>query len=138
MAGLFNSPFVTLAHKSLNFRTQRHDVLASNIANIDTPGYKAEDLVFEKALEKALHADEPGLLKITNARHLDGNQTPPLNLVEAKRINSATPFVKFNGNTVDLDKEMAKMAENQMMYTAAIRMLQHQFRLMKTAVSEGR
>ena len=38
----------------------------------------------------------------------------------------------------DLDKEMAKMAENQMMYTAAIRMLQHQFRLMKTAVSEGR
>ena len=89
-------------------------------------------------MEKAQHADVPGLLKITDARHLDGNQTPSLNLVEAKRINSATPFVKFNGNTVDLDKEMAKIAEHQMMYTAAIRMLQHQFRLMKTAVSEGR
>ena len=59
---MFNSKIFTLLHKTLDFRTQRQDLLTSNIANKDTPGYKAEDMVFEKSLEKALHADKPGLL----------------------------------------------------------------------------
>ncbi|RZO45250.1 MAG: flagellar basal body rod protein FlgB [Proteobacteria bacterium] len=138
MAGMFDNNIFTLVQKTLDFRTQRQDLLASNIANKDTPGYKAEDMVFQKSLEKALHAEEPGLLKTTNPRHFDGRNTPPLKLVEAQRINSASPFPDFDGNTVDLDREMAKMAENQLMYNASIRMLTHQFRMLKTAITEGR
>ena len=95
-------------------------------------------MVFEKSLEKALHAEEPGLLKTTNSRHFDGRNTPPLKLVQAQRIHSASPFPDFDGNTVDLDREMAKMAENQLMYNASIKMLTHQFRMLKTAITEGR
>ena len=138
MAGMFENNIFTLVQKTLDFRTQRQDLLASNIANKDTPGYKAEDMVFQKSLEKALHAEEPGLLKTTNPRHFDGRNTPPLKLVEAQRIHSASPFPDFDGNTVDLDREMAKMAENQLMYNASIRMLTHQFRMLKTAITEGR
>lgn len=138
MAGMFDNNIFTLIQKTLDFRTQRQDLLTSNIANKDTPGYKAEDMVFEKSLQKALHADEPGLLKTTNFKHFDGRNTPPLNLVEAQRIHSASPFPDFDGNTVDLDREMAKMAENQLMYNASIRMLTHQFRMLKTAITEGR
>ena len=56
MSGLFGNNIFTIAQKSLDFRTSRHDLLASNVANKDTPGYQAEDLVFRASLEKALHA----------------------------------------------------------------------------------
>ncbi len=136
MSGFLNTKIMTLFEKSLSFRTQRHDLLASNVANKDTPGYHAQDLVFEKNLEKALHADQPGPLKTSNPRHMDGNNTPPLELAQARRITSAAPFVDFDGNTVDLDKEMAKIAENQLTYNATTRMLSHQFRMLKTAITE--
>ena len=135
---MFENKIFTLLQKTLDFRSQRQDLLASNIANKDTPGFKAEDLVFEKNLEKALHAEEPGPLKTSNVMHFDGRKTPPLVLVKAQRIHSASPFPDFDGNTVDLDKEMAKIAENQLMYNASIRMLTHQFRMLKTAITEGR
>ena len=135
---MFDNKIFTLLHKTLDFRTQRQDLLASNIANKDTPGFKAEDLVFERSLEKAMHAEQPGPLKTTNEKHFNGRNTPPLELVKGQRIYSASPFPDFDGNTVDLDREMAKMAENQLMYNASIRMLTHQFRMLKTAITEGR
>ena len=107
---MFNSKIFTLLHKTLDFRTQRQDLLTSNIANKDTPGYKAEDMVFEKSLEKALHAEEPGLLNTTDPRHFNGRNTPPLEMVKGQRIHSASPYPDFDGNTVDLDREMAKLA----------------------------
>ena len=123
MSGLFGNNIFTIAQKSLDFRTSRHDLLASNVANKDTPGYQAEDLVFGASLEKALQAEQPGPLKQTDSRHFDGRNTPPLNEVEAQRILSASPYPDFDGNTVDLDREMAKIAENQLMYNATLRML---------------
>ena len=137
MPDVINTQAMKLIHKSLDFRRSRQDIIASNIANIHTPGYKAEDLVFEKALGKALHADDPGTLNVSNARHLDGNDVAPLDTVEAERIQSAAPFAAFDGNTVDLDKEMAKIAENQLMYDASMRMMSHQFKQLKL-VTEGR
>lgn len=137
MSEFLSSKLMTLMEKSLDFRTQRHDLLASNVANKDTPGYSAQDLVFEKNLKKALHADEPGLLKTSHPLHMDGNNTPPLDRVEAKRINSAAPFVGFDGNSVDLDREMAKIAENQLMYNATTQMISHHFKMLKTAITEN-
>ena len=133
---LFNDTAQLLAQKTLDLRTERHKLLSSNVANLDTPGYRAEDLVFENSLVAALEAETPGPLKVTDERHLDGNDAPLLDTIEGQRIHSATPLADFDGNTVDLDKEMAKMAENQLMYNASIRMLSHQFRMLKTAISE--
>ena len=99
MSGLFGNNIFTIAQKSLDFRTSRHDLLASNVANKDTPGYQAEDLVFRASLEKALQAEQPGPLKQTDSRHFDGRNTPPLNEVEAQRILSASPYPDFDGNT---------------------------------------
>ena len=138
MSGLFGNNIFTIAQKSLDFRTSRHDLLASNVANKDTPGYQAEDLVFRASLEKALQAEQPGLLKQTDSRHFDGRNAPPLNEVEAQRILSASPYPDFDGNTVDLDREMAKIAENQLMHNATLRMLAHKFRGLKSAIAEGR
>ncbi|MBF0239632.1 MAG: flagellar basal body rod protein FlgB [SAR324 cluster bacterium] len=138
MAGIFHTKTMTLLEKSMHFRTQRHDLLVSNIANKDTEGYQAQDMVFERNLKTALKADMPGPLNTLDPRHFDGNNTPPIETVEGTRINSASSTVGFNGNTVDLDKEMAKLAENQLMYNATSRMIAFQIRQMRTSIMEGR
>ena len=73
---LFNDTAQLLAQKTLDLRTERHKLLSSNVANLDTPGYQAEDLVFENSLVAALEAETPGPLKVTDERHLDGTMRP--------------------------------------------------------------
>lgn len=126
-----------LLSKSLELREKRNSMIASNVANRETPGYRAQDLVFEKALDKALHSDKPGPLKVADPRHFDGVQREPLEDVQGRQINSFNPDPKMDGNTVDLDKEMAKLAENQLMYQASVRSVNWKFRLLKSAIMEG-
>ena len=67
MRGIFDQ-HVQLLHKTLDFRAKRNALLSGNIANMETPGYKAKDLVFEKALGEAMKAHLPGPLTVTDRR----------------------------------------------------------------------
>jgi len=129
---------LTLLEKTMSLRSRRNDMIASNIANRETPGYRAQDVVFEKELEAAFHSDRPGPLKTTNPRHFDGVKREPLELVTGTQINSFNPDPKMDGNTVNLDKEMAKLAENQLMYQAAVRSVNWKFQQLKSAITGGR
>ncbi|MBI3991921.1 MAG: flagellar basal body rod protein FlgB [Candidatus Lambdaproteobacteria bacterium] len=136
MAGLFDTN-ITLLQKAMDFRAQRNVVLASNVANIETPGFQAKDLVFENALSDALRAREPGPLRVTNARHLDGRSATPLELVQPQFIHSGNPVATKDGNSVDLEREMAKLGENQIGFQALTQMISHKFMLLKTVIREG-
>jgi flagellar basal-body rod protein FlgB len=136
MAGIFDRD-ITLLSRSLDFRAQRNNLLASNIANIETPGYKAKDLVFENALGEALKSQEPGPMVTTNPRHLDGRNATPLDLVQPQTILSANPVGSVDGNSVDLDREMAKLAENQVDYQALTSMISHKFMQLRSVIREG-
>jgi len=129
---------LTLLEKTMSLRSRRNDLIASNIANRETPGYRAQDVVFEKELEAAFHSDRPGPLKVSDPRHIDGVKREPLELVTGTRINSFNPDPKMDGNTVILDKEMAKLAENQLMYQAAVRSINWKFQQLKSAITGGR
>jgi flagellar basal-body rod protein FlgB len=128
---------VTLLEKSMELRGRKNSMIASNIANRETPGFRAQDLVFEKDLEKALHSDRPGPLTVSDPRHFDGVQREPLECVTGTQINSFNPDPRMDGNTVNLDKEMAKLAENQLMYQASVRSINWKFRMLKAAIMEG-
>ncbi len=128
---------LTLIDRALGLQARRNSLIASNIANRETPGYRAQDLVFEKQLTNALHSDQPGPLNTSNSRHFDGIEREPLELVEGEQINSFNPDPRMDGNTVDLDKEMAKLAENQLMHQMSIRAANWKFRMLKSAISEG-
>ena len=136
MAKLFDVHF-SLLQKSMDFRTKRNTLLASNVANLETPGYKSRDLVFEDALGKAMRAQLPGPLTVTNAKHMDGSRALPLELVRPELILSATPDAALDGNTVNLETEMAKLAENQVAYQAYTQMISHKFQALKAAIREG-
>ena len=126
-----------LLEKALSLRTRRNAMLSSNIANRETPGYRAQDLVFDKQLTNALHSDRPGPLKTTNNRHYDGVTREPLELVKGEQINSFNPDPRMDGNTVNLDKEMAKLAENQLMFDATVKAISWKFRNMKAVITDG-
>lgn len=128
---------LALLQKSLELQTRRNSMLAANVANRETPGYRAQDLVFEKELDKAYNSDKPGPLNISDPRHFDGVQREPLEDVDGTQINSFNPDPRMDGNTVDLDKEMAKLAENQLMYQAGVRSVNWKFRMLKSAIMEG-
>lgn len=128
---------LTLLEKGLDLRTQRNGILASNLANRETPGFRAQDLVFGKELDQALHSDRPGPLKTSDPRHFSGAEHKPIKNVHGTQINSFNPDPNMNGNTVDLDKEMSKLAENQVMYQALSQMTSWKFRMLKSAITEG-
>lgn len=134
--GLFDR-HIQLISKSLDFRAERNQLLAGNIANIETPGYKAKDIVFEQALGKAMRSHQPGPLEVTNARHLDGRTATPLTLVKPEVINAANPSGSLDGNSVELEKEMAKLAENQVGFQALTQMMTFKFNQLRNAMREG-
>ncbi len=136
MEGLYDTQ-VTLLQRALDFRTDRHNVLASNIANVETPGFKAKDLVFERALGAALKAQEPGPLTVTHPKHMDGRDITALEMVVPKQIRATSPVGSVDGNTVDLEREMAKLAENQIVYQFMTRMISSKFQTLRDVIREG-
>jgi flagellar basal-body rod protein FlgB len=121
---------------ALNARAYRQQLLASNIANADTPGYKARDIDFAAVLRNATSGNvASGVsavpLKVSSDRHLAGttSQQPTM---EALYRNVQQPSI--DGNTVDMDMERNRFAENAVHFDANITFLSSQIKLMVAAL----
>jgi flagellar basal-body rod protein FlgB len=136
MRGIFDD-HLQLLQRSLDFRSRRNNVLASNIANVETPGYKAKDLVFERALGEAMQAKLPGPLDVTDARHFDGRNIIPLSEVKPQVIHTSNPVGNLDENSVDLEREMVKLGENQVVYQSLVQMVSHKFSQLRLSIREG-
>lgn len=119
---------------SLNLRTMNQNVISSNIANADTPGYKAKRVEFEGALREALSLEGEALPSTTHSRHVAPSDTDP---VYPQIYEDPHGIESLDGNTVDRAAEMAAMAENQILYNASAEMLKRKLGMLKYAVSEG-
>jgi flagellar basal-body rod protein FlgB len=122
--------------KSLNTGSLRHKVLTSNIANIDTPNYKAFEVVMKDAGKHNAHAKRPIELVRTQPRHLSGRHSSS-NPVEIKTVDSSGNNFRADGNTVDLDRVMGKLAENTLMYRTAAQIIKKKFQGLKNAIQGG-
>lgn len=121
--------------KALNMQAYRQELLASNIANADTPHYKARDIDFRSALGSALeNRMGPMALSTTSPRHLAVPGEPP------------SPFESFagyrqefqssvDGNTVNMDAERAAFAENSVHYEASVRFISSMIQGMRRAIT---
>jgi flagellar basal-body rod protein FlgB len=120
--------------KALDLRTLRHKLLASNIANATTPGYQSKDISFEKQLKSAM---QPGYVSLarTTADHLPGLET--LNSLDAEMIIPAQDSINNDLNSVDLEKELVKLSENNVLYNSLITVLKKQLDGIKYAIQEG-
>lgn len=121
--------------QALGLRAYRQQILASNMANADTPHFKARDVDFAAALKGAVAGRGNGSLEIarTSPAHLGAsNASGPAPLLYRKETQSSV-----DGNTVDMDVERSAFAENAIHYEAGVSFITHQFRLLTAAMSTG-
>lgn len=119
---------------SLNFRQMRQKIISSNIANADTPDYKAKRVDFEDALERALNLDKQNGLVVGDKQHFDVG-AGGFNNLEPEIYEDPNGIVSEDGNTVNRDEEMAKMAENEILYDTSIQLLNKKLALKKYILS---
>ena len=114
--------YFSLHENSLRLRAQRTEVLASNIANADTPGYKAKDIDFQAALKSSMggRGEEHTQLKRTNFNHMGGVADNALDGWIKYRIPHQPAL---DGNTVESHVEQAAFAKNAVEYQATLQFL---------------
>ncbi len=121
---------------ALNARAYRQELLASNIANADTPHYKARDVDFKGALENAMAGRAPAAqgLTTTSPRHMKGDTAP----VAAANVKYRTEFQpNVDGNTVNMDVERAAFAENAVHMEAMLTFIRSDLTTLQTAMQSG-
>jgi flagellar basal-body rod protein FlgB len=119
--------------RTLALLAQRQQVLAANIANADTPGFKARDFDFAQALAEA--RGQSGGLATSAGRHLQASGAPgqAVPTVQLQWRNPDQPAL--DGNTVDMDRERGYFAENTLRYEATLRFINHDVRTMLSAIT---
>lgn len=127
-------PVIGALNTSLNLRLMNQNVISSNIANADTPGYKTKKLEFEQAFRDALGVETPVRLIETHSGHTASHLTDPI-LPEI--YEEPNDVESLDHNTVDRSSEMAKLAENQILYDASTELLKKKLGMLKYGVTEG-
>jgi len=119
---------------AIHAASMRQRVIANNIANVDTPYFKRSDVAFEELLTQAIGAQRQGSLagKITDARHIPINTTYPSPSPQV--ITDESTAINNNRNNVDIDKEMALLAENQLRYNLLSQQVSHEAKMMRIGI----
>jgi flagellar basal-body rod protein FlgB len=119
--------------ESLKLSSRRSELIARNLANAETPNYKARDLDFRKALATALGEGGGAVgMAATSAGHLGGSQSVNLDNLLIDR----TPLIEsLDGNTVDVQAEQAAFAETSIRYQASLNFVNSQLRGLMTAIT---
>ena len=128
--GLFTDTIPGLS-KALDLSWRRNQVITSNIANAETPGYRAADLNFAGELDRAFNINTGEVVK-TNPGHIDLETTESSYL--APDLSGAT---KADGNNVDIDLQMGRLAYNSGKYTAASTLMRRYLAVIKRTIQEG-
>jgi flagellar basal-body rod protein FlgB len=119
-----------LVQRSLDIRAARHKVISGNIANVETPDYVSQDLPFQKVFERSLEGPSTLPLKRTHPRHLTA--------LEEDRTDFSRDIEVAPVPGVDIDQQMAKLAENNLMFQAGIQSLIKKFEALKVSVTDTR
>ena len=134
--GFSISKYASIAQDALKYRGIRQDMIAGNIANVDTPFYKAKDIGFEEMLARSAHLlqeREPQLkLARTDAHHL--SPISKENSSEANIFFRPNHATRNDGNSVDLDVETTEMSKNAIMINAISAALKKKSMLFKSMI----
>jgi flagellar basal-body rod protein FlgB len=137
VGGIFNFAD-RLQMASLDQRLKRGEVITANIANAETPGFRALGYDFEDQLATLANLDGRLRMQTDDDRHYRNAFTTHGGKIEPDVFVEPTESVGEDGNTVDVDAQMSKMAENQILYRSAVEMLNRKVGVLKYAINGGR
>lgn len=135
MKSLFSME-VGLVGRVMDMQLQRQNVIAGNIANVETPNYKPRELTFEKDLQAALGLDARGRLSLTEEGHIPSAFDP--DSFGPNWEKKLRPRLIYGEDHVNIDKEMAKHAKNQLQYTALSQVMTKTFEGINNIITDGK
>jgi|TARA_B110000438_G_C15729924_1_gene613774 flagellar basal-body rod protein FlgB len=131
---LFGDRVPLVLKKNLDFQSERNLLISSNITNMNTPGYKAKDLNFKDQLQDAIDLGNQLSVRTTDKNHM-GPSKKSLKSLEPD-IFEEKDAARSDGNNVNIDKEMIKLSENQIMYNATIQIMAKRGSTLRSAITE--
>ena len=133
--GIFNRT-ISVLEKNLDLRSMNHRVLAANIANLDTPNYKAVELAVSEEMNRASGTNRKISLTRTHVNHLPV-QSHSRARIPLKAAKAPEFSLRGDGNTVDIDRTMGQLAQNTLLYNASTQLISRKFKGLKNAISGG-
>lgn len=150
MFGRLFDKTTNLLHRALDLRGVKHQATISNIANQETPHYKAKELDFKKVIRDFLPLPIEGPMSVTHKAHFSFTmklaQTNAAHIPINGHVWSAESYVtesqdkttRIDQNNVNAEQEMARLSENNLMFNASSQMISGKFLGVKSAIREGR
>ncbi|MGI6658913.1 MAG: flagellar basal body rod protein FlgB [Dethiobacteraceae bacterium] len=133
---LINDKTGAVLQLALDAAAARQRVSAHNVANINTPHFKRQEVLFEEQLKAALAAPSPQSLRRTHPRHLPFTSEPAD--LKHRVITDNSTAMRTDGNNVDIDREMVQLSTNQLRYNALTQVLNGRYSLLRYILQEGR
>jgi flagellar basal-body rod protein FlgB len=119
-------PMFAVIQDLLSWASKRQQALASNVANLDTPGYRAKDFTFESELASSLR------LASTSDKHI-----APVQEISTARVIDVGSAEKANGNNVDIERELTEITKNGVQYLTLVQYLNQKIRTLRSAITDG-
>ncbi len=130
MSGWLDTPNIKVLEKGLDATSLRQRVLANNISNVDTPDFKSSDVDFATVLGSYMKEEGQLALKTSSPKHFDGVSRPDGQAV----VEDNRTILRNDGNNVDVEQEMTKLAENSLQYSGIARAITEQFTKLRTVI----
>lgn len=126
--------FINFLQRGLDGSSQRQRTLNNNVANVDTPNYKRRDVDFISALRKeSKSSNKSSKLASTDSKHIPFKDSSS----QFKRIQQNNSSARNDGNNVEIDREMAEIAKNNIYYNAMAQQLSDRFKLLNNVIDKG-
>ena len=124
---------VSILTRVLDYRSTNHKVIAGNLANIETPGFKPKEISFDRELQRAEDRNHVRIQK-TDPKHLSDSSLRPDGsfAIETREIGP------FESDRLNIDTEMAKMMKNNLLYEVSTRLLSKKFQALRNVIGEGK
>ncbi len=131
---MLNKSYQTLnfLKKALDGSWTRNKVISNNIANVNTPGYKKKSVNFEEQLKRELSQKNSVSMMTTNDKHISTKTTSHLYVKEHKNYST-----RKDKNNVNIDKQMANMTKNNIMYNSLLKQVSYEFNEIKDVITGG-
>lgn len=133
---LLSGGSIGILEKSLAASSLRQRVISNNIANVNTPGFKKSDVIFEDLLQQAL-SEQPMLQQTcTHENHLSKTFSS-VEQVQPQVATSTATAIRNDGNNVDIEAEMASVAKNNLYYNSLAQLMSKKLGALKTVINQG-
>lgn len=129
---------INTASKALDVRSRRHELIVSNLANADTPGYKAFDMLVEEAMAEQNKTSGTIQMVCTHDNHLASTPNNHAGVEAYTYQVEAQDNLRGDGNTVDMDREMSQLSANQLLYKVSAQIVSKKFQGLKNVIQGGK